>query len=285
VSAIRSAVCANCSAPLSGQYCARCGQKIPRPDLTLSELLHETIHEVFDWDGKLPKTLKALFFAPGLLTADFLAGRRARWLPPLRLYLICSLAFFFTRPVVEHFTHRSEREIASITIVNPDGTRTLTPDGRREIEQSLPGRLFGVERIERAVASNARLNEMFLSVFPKAMFVLLPVFAMLTRLAWGRSLPRYPAHFYPALRLHAALFGTLTLQTVLGALSPSQTVELVIAIVLLAYVLVYGLLFVHRVFGDSWGTTILKALAVGCAYTICLNIVSFGMLAYVVFTT
>jgi hypothetical protein len=267
--------------PLGGQYCAACGQRVPRHDLTLGELLHEITHELFHWDGKLPKTLSALLLKPGLLTEDFLAGRRARWLPPLRLYLICSLAFFVSGALIETVTHRSANEVAKITIVNPDGTTVLTPEARQQIEQSLPGRIFGLERMERAAKNSARLNEVFIDAYPKAMFVLLPMFALLTSLAWNKKLPRYPAHLYPALHLHAAWFAALAIEELATAI-PSTAVELTVGAALLVYMLLYGLLFLRRVFGDPWGITILKSAAIGCVYSCCLFAVSLGMLAYAV---
>jgi Protein of unknown function (DUF3667) len=36
----------------------------------------------------------ALPFKPGCLTSEFLAGRRMKYLPPFRLYLVLSLPFF-----------------------------------------------------------------------------------------------------------------------------------------------------------------------------------------------
>src|SRR5439155_21106078 len=138
-------------------YCARCGQKKPHPDLTLRELLQETTEELVHWEGKVPSTIKTFFLEPGRLTLDFLAGRRARWLPPLRLYLICSVAFFVSGPLLESITHRSARQVAKITLSAPDGSKTLTPEARREIAEGLPGRLFGPERLERAAANSAQL--------------------------------------------------------------------------------------------------------------------------------
>ena len=77
-----TAACLNCGRPLSGPYCAGCGQKKRDTDPTLREFLHETTAELAQWDGKIPGTLKTLFLKPGALTLDFLAGRRARWLSP-----------------------------------------------------------------------------------------------------------------------------------------------------------------------------------------------------------
>ena len=48
-------------------------------------------------DSRLWRTLAALLFKPGHLTREFLAGRRARYLPPVRLYLVLSVLFFLSR--------------------------------------------------------------------------------------------------------------------------------------------------------------------------------------------
>ena len=276
--------CLNCGARLTGPYCASCGQKDLHTDPTFRELLHDTAQELTHWEGKLPSTLKALLLRPGLLTVDFLAGRRARWIPPLRLYLICSIAFFVSKPLVEAITHRSAREVAQITITNPDGSTGLTPEGRRRIEEGLPGRIFGAERLERAAANSRGLNRAIDSAFPKAMFVLLPLFALLTNVAWRRTMPRYPAHLYAALHLHAAWFGVLALCTVATVVAPSDEVALVIGLAGLAYVVWYALAAVHRIFGDSWAKTIAKAAGVAAVYSACLGLVSLAMLGYALLT-
>jgi hypothetical protein len=272
--------CLNCGAALTGPYCASCGQQKRATDPTLRELVQETAHELTQWEGKVPRTLKALFLRPGLLTLDVLAGRRARWLPPLRLYLICSVAFFLSGPLVEAITHRSARETARITITNPDGSTMLTPEARAEIAKGLPGRIFGIERLERAAANSGQLSRLARSAYPKAMFVLLPLFALLTWVAWRRAQPRYPAHLYTALHLHAAWFGAGALSTIAAGLIPSDAGATVIALAATAYVVWYGLVAARRVFGDSWVMTIAKAGAVGAAYSLCLFVTSLLMLAY-----
>jgi hypothetical protein len=282
--AVPITTCLNCDAELVGPYCARCGQKRPLIDLSLREFLHETTQEVTHWEGKVPATLKTLFTKPGLLTLDFLEGRRARWLPPLRLYLICSVAYFLSGPIVEAISHRSAREVAKITLTNPDGSTTLTPEGRAQIEQSLPGRLFGRERLERAVANSDKLNRAIETAYPKAMVVLLPLFAFLTRLAWRRKMPHYAAHLYPALHLHSAWFGILAVATLFIPFIESQTVLSTVGFVILAYIVAHSLIALRRVFGDSWGRTIAKAAAVGVAYGICLFAVSLLLLMYALWT-
>ena len=219
---LEAAACLNCGRPLTGPYCANCGQKKQATDLTLRELLHETTHELTNWDGKIPSTLKTLLIRPGVLTVDFLAGRRARWLSPLRLYLLCSLAFFVSKPIAEAISQRSLRGVARVGITNTDGSAALTSAELESIEKGLPARIFGRDRLLRAAANNAQLNREIEASLPKAMFILLPAFAGLTMLAWRRRLRRYPAHLYLALHLHSAWFGALAVLTMVEAFVTSE---------------------------------------------------------------
>ena len=279
--ATEAAACLNCGRALTGQYRAGCGQKQRDTDPTLREFLHETTLELSDWDAKIPSTLKTLFFKPGALTLDFLAGRRARWLPPLRLYLLCSLAFFVIGPIGEALGQRPDRGLAEIVVTNPDGTRNLAPEPLAGLEGSLPARLFGRDRLIRAAVNNEQLNREIAAVLPKGLFMLLPVFALLTMVFWRRRLPRYPAHLYVALHLHAAWFGALALLSMVE-LFASDVVEEVFGAVSVVYIVVYGLFAVRRIFGESWPRTIAKAAVVSVAYMVCLATVTLAILAYVI---
>jgi hypothetical protein len=93
--------CPECAAPLVGQYCHRCGEKLPDAhDLTLKHFLHHGLHELTHFDSKIFRTVQALLFRPGLLTVEYLAGRRKRYVLPLRLFLVLFALnlFLYTRP-------------------------------------------------------------------------------------------------------------------------------------------------------------------------------------------
>jgi hypothetical protein len=276
--------CLNCGTPLAGPYCAACGQKDPKPDVTLREFLHETTHELTDWDGKVPRTLKALIVHPGLLTTDYLAGRRARWMTPLRLYLLCSLVFFLSGPAVEFVTHRSAREPAKVTIKNSDGTTVLTPEIRREIAKGLPGRVFGVDRMERAAGHPEQLNKAIQSAYPKAMFVLLPLFAFLTSVAWRGKARSYPSHVNLALHLHAAWFLAISVVTIIAAFTESSAIQSLVAFAAFAWALTYSLLALRAVFGDSWPRTAAKVAAVAVIYLPSWLAASLAILGYAIVT-
>src|SRR3954454_20659390 len=86
--------CLNCGSSLTGPFCAECGQRAVPPHPTLRELGGEAFAELSGWDGKVAGTIRALIRKPGKLTVEFLEGRRARFVSPLRLYLTCSVMYF-----------------------------------------------------------------------------------------------------------------------------------------------------------------------------------------------
>jgi hypothetical protein len=103
------AQCPSCGAPKRGPYCASCGERFLGPaDFDLRHfLLHELPHEVWHVDGKLKRTLRALFVRPGFLPAEYTAGRRVAYIAPLRLYFAVFLVHL------------------ALVATSPDGTRTL----------------------------------------------------------------------------------------------------------------------------------------------------------------
>jgi hypothetical protein len=88
--------CPNCDAELTGSYCQNCGQKKPsRHDFSLRHFFGHLVHEFTHLDSnKILNTLKTLLFKPGLLTVEYLAGRKGRYINPIRLYLTFSAIYF-----------------------------------------------------------------------------------------------------------------------------------------------------------------------------------------------
>jgi hypothetical protein len=86
--------CLNCGAHLRGQYCGNCGQRGSSRLISLWELIRDAFGDLFELDSRLWRTLVPLMIRPGRLTHDYLQGRRARYMPPFRMYLVLSLLFF-----------------------------------------------------------------------------------------------------------------------------------------------------------------------------------------------
>lgn len=87
-------VCANCGQPLAGEYCAACGQRHEPHVHTVGHFAAEAFESISHADSRVWRTLLYLLIRPGYLTSEFFAGRRVRYLPPFRLYLVISVVFF-----------------------------------------------------------------------------------------------------------------------------------------------------------------------------------------------
>lgn len=86
--------CLNCGTRLQGQYCGHCGQRATSRLISLWELTRDAFGDMFELDSRLWRTLIPLLRRPGQLTRDYLEGRRARYMPPFRMYLVLSVIFF-----------------------------------------------------------------------------------------------------------------------------------------------------------------------------------------------
>lgn len=88
--------CPNCGAETAGAYCGACGQKrIHESDFTVRHFVGHVLHEFTHFESnKFLATLVALVCHPGLLTVEYLAGRKGRHIEPIRLYLTISAVFF-----------------------------------------------------------------------------------------------------------------------------------------------------------------------------------------------
>lgn len=88
--------CLDCEAVLTGEYCANCGQHSKHHVHSTPALIGEFVEDLFHADHRVWRTLKPLLLQPGFLTKEYLLGRRTRYTPPFRLYIVLSLIFFLT---------------------------------------------------------------------------------------------------------------------------------------------------------------------------------------------
>jgi hypothetical protein len=95
--AARPTKCPSCGSERARRYCAECGERLlSSDDLNLRHFLFEQLpHECLHVDGKLPRTLRLLFSKPGALAVNYVAGRRQRFVGPLRFYLLLFLLHLF----------------------------------------------------------------------------------------------------------------------------------------------------------------------------------------------
>ena len=144
-------LCQNCTAPLHGPYCAKCGQHDVDYHRSFYHLTHDLLENLFHFEGKFFVSVAWLLTKPGKLTAEFNAGRRQSQLNPLRFYLFVTVLFFVGVHLLNHghifdFDRKEADRAASkiqSTISDANAlTKDLTPAQKEEF-----GRLIG-ETIE-----------------------------------------------------------------------------------------------------------------------------------------
>jgi len=86
--------CLNCGAPTSGRFCANCGQAT-HTERSLWHLFQEVLYGLFNFDTKAWRTLPLLIGRPGTLTRNYVYGKRASYVSPLALFLLCVFLMFF----------------------------------------------------------------------------------------------------------------------------------------------------------------------------------------------
>lgn len=91
---IKEGNCLNCGSEVSGNYCSNCGQKFQPTKVPIKLFLEDAVETLFNIDNRWFRTLKDLFFRPGKATKEYIEGKRAQYLPPLRIYLSISIVYF-----------------------------------------------------------------------------------------------------------------------------------------------------------------------------------------------
>lgn len=88
--------CRNCGEPVTRKFCGTCGQLAQNYHRPIGSIIAEVLSDFFSIDGRVARTLPALFLNPGSVTKSYLDGKRQRYVPPFRLYLLASFVFFLT---------------------------------------------------------------------------------------------------------------------------------------------------------------------------------------------
>jgi hypothetical protein len=241
--------CLNCGTRLHGKFCHACGQKATPANVKLHDFVHEATHEFLHLDGKILNTLKLLVTKPGQLTIEFLEGRRARYISPLRVYLTFSLIFFTLAALLPRALE------GAMKMKGGTGLK-----GDTEFERRLE-RGFGKVDQHPEVLGEAVLHHL-----PKVMFVLMPVFALIVWAFYRRQQRFYIPHLYYSVHFHAFVFLVMCVYLAINRIGVPKPV----AAMLILTVIPYHFLALRRVYagaiGESWGMTLVKGFAAGAIY-------------------
>jgi hypothetical protein len=216
--------------------------------------------------------MRLLVTAPGRLTKEQFEGRRVRYVPPIRLYLIFSVLYFAVAAVTPDSNFRitvGARRSSGVSVRPQPGQSRSNPDGLRKL---------GFESEQELQAAT---NQAIVHWTPRAMFLLVPLFAAMIGLAVRRSGHNYPQQLYFALHVHAAWFLFLAMGSA-ARFVPWRWITVTVSIVVLAWMFLYFVLALRRAYGVTFGAALWRALVVSCAYGILLLVTMISILFPVV---
>jgi hypothetical protein len=133
--------CENCGAPLTGEFCSQCGQHAIDYRRSIFRVVLDAADSFLNWDTKFLHSMNQLLIHPWQLTNDFNAGRRARYVHPLRLYLIASIVFFLLARAIDwesqgpiQLTAQDRTELVASLAKMIEPNSPLTPEQRAQVE-------------------------------------------------------------------------------------------------------------------------------------------------------
>ena len=274
---MRQTECANCDAVLTGPYCATCGQHAHQSARTLGVLFHDAWHVITHVDGRFWRTMHALLLRPGLLTQEYFAERRARYLPPVRVYLVLSVLFFALGSAGRHstpITHVGVLESASgnspAFVFDTKNCANIN-SSFKWLEKPLR------EACQRNLSTGgAPVRDAFGANIPRMMFVFLPMMALVMLLLYWRPPRYYVEHLVFFLHTHAAMFLLLLLLRPLSwAASAAHALKMPVGLIKFGAGL-YAVWYVYRAmrvyYAQGRWLTLTKLAVVGFAYMIFLSV-------------
>jgi hypothetical protein len=251
---------------LAGDFCSRCGQRALDLHRPFWSLVADAVGDILNLDTRLARTLRPLLLTPGQVAKDYIAGRRAAHVPPLKSYLIAALVFFGL------FTIFPSRAPVRVFVQGSPELEAARNEGGSRTTFSLPPRIsYFDEWYQGAIARAMKEPEAFAhavySNVPRAFLFLVPVFALFLELLY-RKQGYVIDHLVFALYYHAFVFldfSLLFLTARSGRYVPGWGAA-VLGLVLTVWLFAYLPIALRRVYGGSRLMTGLKLTTLGVLY-------------------
>ncbi len=144
--------CPNCGhlLPVDAAYCSQCGQRRIPDRETLWTLIRDWLGlYFFAGNSKVPATLRRLLW-PGALFAEYMRGRRRRYLRPLHLFVFSFMVFWFVQ------NHLAPSETTPLISLRIFGQQTHRPGITLRMGVEAPNETLG--KIEKIMADSTVSN-------------------------------------------------------------------------------------------------------------------------------
>jgi Protein of unknown function (DUF3667) len=278
--------CGNCGATLTGPYCASCGQHAHESARSVSALTHDAWHIATHVDSRFWQTMYILLCRPGKLTKEYFAEHRARYLPPVRVYLVLSVLFFAfglatpnkvrVAPLPQGTPAVAAANEDSDNIVLVPGAKTKGFFGLSSCDKLEIPIAWLQDPLRQSCLRNFEnhgdaIKHAFVANIPKMMFVFVPLMALVMLLLYWRPKRYYVEHLVFFLHSHAAVFLLLLIQAALSWIAAWLAWRTFNGWVI-AFISLYTVWYVYKAMRSYYGQgrflTLAKLCVVGFTYLI-----------------
>lgn len=294
---IKQNICPNCQTALETEenFCPTCGQENREIMLPAFHLLSELFDSMFNLDSRFFKTLLTIFTHPGKITKEYNVGKRRRYAPPLRIYLISSLLFFLLMGInnrkdlvtVDNQIGKSIEAGSEDTLDLNLGTETIHLTWNevlgyrdfddvqldsallsKEIEPTWFNKLSTRQGLKILDGGVGGFVEQLSQSFSIGMFFLMPILGWLLLLFFRRLKKPYVYHLIFSIHLHSIAFLVYSIAIVGEMLFSFTFLEDIFNL----GILIYFILSLKNVYDLKWGESILKFFLLLITYFIVLLI-------------
>ena len=265
----RGTQCLNCGLAIDTNYCPNCGQHNTSHNHGLAQFLREFMEEFLHLDSKIVRTLVPLFRKPGFLTQEWVAGKRIRYITPLKLYVTLS-AFCFLAMSFRGTLYGERKSDLKITVDKPKIQRADLPG----VESSLDN-LFRKKIGTMSVQDMGAVKDQFFARLPTTTFILMPVVAGIFALLYVRRKRFYVEHLVFTLHYYSFMFMVIT---VTSLLPPHFLISNILRGVAFVWVLAYLPIGLVRNYQQGYLKTFVKLGIFGFIYAFVLAFALFGTL-------
>jgi hypothetical protein len=275
--------CENCNSYVTERYCSHCGQENIITRQPFYFLFTHFIEDFVHYDSSFWHTIKNLFLKPGMLTIEYLSGKRQSSVNPVKLYIFVSFVTFFILAIVpsNEITIKPTETDLKIEEHRPNATQ------EELFSEEEFSRLESGERYESSLShyvlkpineknkeiyakhiSKQEFSERFFknlfSLIPKALFLYMPFFAFLLWLIydkkkwWFFDHGIFTLHYFSMLLLVTAIMSILSYVFSFLHDGIFSFILGIIKFVLFIYTIGYFYLALRRIYQQSRIKTILK---------------------------
>lgn len=281
--------CKNCSTEFKGNFCPKCGQSIQEYDQPISFLIVDMLGNFFAFDTRFWNTFSSLVIKPGKYAKEYLLGHRAKYAPPIRVYLFISLAFFLLlSSYINGYIDVSDDMIEKIQFNVDKASDSLNQQSFDEDDLKInlsgdPTQQESIAESLKKIINNPQIYvSSFLRFFSWSLFFLMPVYAAILWLLNKSTKQYYFGHLVFSLNQHALIFLVFAVLITIKLIFPNKESNYENLIML--YIPFYLIVGSKKLYENSWIRTFFKMLLAWFLYIMVLSM-AIGIILVLWFST